>query len=257
MVATRFNGGSAALAAALVFVGCGAGADGPMGATGAEGPQGIQGDPGEDGQDLTMGVVVPPYYKGTYQALAADWARWHDSMPTSAHPLEDTANCDTNQSGPVFFLGGATSSATLTRDNCTIPAGKAIFFPLVNTGYHNIDENPQLTAEELHQQNSFYWTGFVGATAEVDGVPVPNIEDYEVHTEVFVFDFVADGPSSTPSTPSGTSTGVNYGVFLLLNPPAPGSHTIHFTGNLLFTLAEHGFDLVFDLDLTYNIDVAP
>lgn len=35
-----------------------------------------------------------------------------------------------------------------------------------------------------------------------------------------------------------------------------GKHTIHFGGTVVYTLADDGFDFVFDLDITYQITVS-
>jgi hypothetical protein len=45
------------------------------------------------------------------------------------------------------------------------------------------------------------------------------------------------------------------GYCLLLEPFAAGAHTIHFTGGLTFTAAQHGFDWPCEVDVTYAITV--
>lgn len=48
-------------------------------------------------------------YGKTYGEWSADWWRWTYSMPTTNHPLFDTADCSAGQSGKVWFLGGTYS----------------------------------------------------------------------------------------------------------------------------------------------------
>src|SRR5580700_4787498 len=54
-------------------------------------------------------------------------------MPNCNIPFQDPtgANCQAGQSGDVFFLAG-TQAGTVVRPDCTVPLGKAIFFPIVN-----------------------------------------------------------------------------------------------------------------------------
>ena len=97
--------------------------------------------------------------------LGAKWWQWALEIPTPINPLIDANPCNVNQHGYFFFLGGVfmpvTTTATSgtsessdifqTRDagdssdtsvssdtsghierTCTIPKGKAIFFPVYN-----------------------------------------------------------------------------------------------------------------------------
>ncbi len=63
------------------------------------------------------------------------------------NPVEDNTGkfCGLGQSGPVWFLAG-TFGGTVER-TCTIPAGKALFYPLVNSIW--IDCPPPSTDAEL------------------------------------------------------------------------------------------------------------
>lgn len=81
--------------------------------------------------------VLPPNSHAvgkTYGAWSAVWWQYVESQPVSSNPLLDStgAGCRKAQSGHVFFLVGANSSGSVTRDQCTVPAGKALFFPLIN-----------------------------------------------------------------------------------------------------------------------------
>jgi len=68
----------------------------------------------------------------TYGDWSAAWWQWALSIPAKAHPLLDTADCNTGQSGPVFFLGGSFSSSRVPPRKCKVPSGKSLFFPVVN-----------------------------------------------------------------------------------------------------------------------------
>src|SRR6185437_3171085 len=69
----------------------------------------------------------------SYNQLAVAWWQYVLGQPAATNPLQDTtgAHCATGQTGPVFFLAGTSGSGTVTRQ-CTVPAGKQLFFPLLN-----------------------------------------------------------------------------------------------------------------------------
>jgi hypothetical protein len=43
----------------------------------------------------------------------------------------------------------------------------------------------------------------------------------------------------------------------MLAPLSVGPHTIHFTGEFVFTEAQDGFNFTFKLDITYNLLISP
>jgi len=82
--------------------------------------------------DPNSGVAPPtssPHGK-TYGEWAAEHAKWGMAIPLGVNPANDAdgSQCAINQAGPVWFLAG-TFTGNASR-NCTIPAGRAIFFPL-------------------------------------------------------------------------------------------------------------------------------
>jgi hypothetical protein len=72
-------------------------------------------------------------YGNTYGEWSAEWWQWVLSVPAADSPIADTTgtNCTQQQSGPVFYLAGTAGTGPVTR-NCTVPAGKALFFPILN-----------------------------------------------------------------------------------------------------------------------------
>ncbi len=64
---------------------------------------------------------------------SAAWWQYVFSIPADDNPLLDPsgARCGEEQSGKVFFLVG-TISGSATRNNCTVPEGRMLFFPLIN-----------------------------------------------------------------------------------------------------------------------------
>jgi hypothetical protein len=140
---------------------------------------------------------------------------------------------------------------TVTR-TCTIPPGKALFFPLWNAWADNTGcpyttfTVAELTkfAEELMDNPAIACT--------IDGVPVRGIDisavesPYRVGAQVFSYTLaptdnilanyyglscIADGTTVYPA--------VEDGVYLMLAPLSAGRHTIHFT--------VEGLDITYDL----------
>jgi hypothetical protein len=70
-----------------------------------------------------------------FAKLSAEWWQWGLSIPTSVNPMTDTTGefAVVGQRGPIWFLAGffGGSTATVTR-TCSVPQGKALFFPVTN-----------------------------------------------------------------------------------------------------------------------------
>ena len=89
----------------------------------------------------TPNPTVIPHTARPYGLSYGQWsARWWQfvfSIPAADNPQLHDDKCEVGQSGPVWFLTGkfcveesCQSFLSATR-SCTIPAGKALFFPIV------------------------------------------------------------------------------------------------------------------------------
>jgi hypothetical protein len=192
--------------------------------------------------------IVPPNVRAfglTYGEWSAEWWKYAVGVPAPVNPLLDTTgvNCGAQQSGPVFFLVGAfDTSSSVTRTQCVVPAGKAIFFPIVNT---------------FCQEPDFWFEGCqdpmdhaTGMTAEIDGRKVHGLGSglttrYRVTAHGFTFTVPDDNIFGVPGGGTFPNRGAD-GVYLLLAPLHPGYHTIHF----------HGTIPGLTLDVTYRLRVA-
>lgn len=232
------------------------------------GPEGAGGAPPEraqrDGQEAR--VIAPParpfgHTSGEWSAL--HW-RWTYSLPKDQHPLTDTADCSAGQSGPVWFLGGwfaqnpdpAAVSVAVTRDRaCTVPAGTALFFPVMDAE-GSTAEGIGATEADLRAFARFVMDHAVGLRATIDGEAVADLGRFRAESPLFEFGPLPEG-NLLGLPPGTTSPAVSDGVFLLLAPPAVGTHTVRFSGAIVFTQAQDGFDFSFALDITYHLTVAP
>src|ERR1043166_2405529 len=201
-----------------------------------------------------------PYGK-TYGEWSAEHWKWTFSLPVDHHPLTDTADCSAGQSGPVWFLGGTFTTttegnvtiATATRD-CSVPPGKALFFPIINNECSTLEGNGTTDAE-LRSCAKFFQDHAHDLTCTIDGVAVQNLDSYRAQSPLFTYGPLPDNnilESFGVNAPAGsTSASVADGVYVMLAPLSAGSHTIHFTGALsLRTANGDPFDLEFRLDIT-------
>lgn len=241
---TRFGNGAAALTLVILL------ATVPMAQAG-----GNLGDQLSAGHHRTSDFqILPPdsnHYGFSYSEWSAKWWQWAISIPTTAHPLFDNADCNTAQSGPVWFLGGSFVSSTATRA-CTVPLGKAVFLPILNAECSTAEPPPFHgdTEAELRACAQGFMDGTTDLFATIDGTVIQNVGiagPYRMQSPLYSFSAPADNVFFVPGPVTGQS--VSDGVWLMLAPLSEGSHTIHFGG--VFTT----FSLT--IDQTYNLTVVP
>jgi hypothetical protein len=213
------------------------------------------------GNQENPGVLPPqshPYGK-TYSQWSAAWWQWVFSIATPNNPLLDQTgqNAGVNQFGNVWFLAGnfgGTSERTVT-----VPPGKALFFPILNTAYLGFPcDDRNLTDCEadqaLEQANdvatllSFITPSMDGATlvCEIDGNPVRHLSAYRPESSAwYTLTLVDDNVYGYPAGPYHPC--VDTGYYLMLAPLSAGRHTIHFTGA--------NSDGSFSLNVTYHLTV--
>ena len=122
--------------------------------------------------------VVPPVGK-IYDHLSVAWWKYALEQPNSENPLLDETgkHCQDAQAGPVFFLVGTAGTGEATHDECVVPIGKLLYFPLVNafdvhTPGDGLD-TPDLVWEDLHTTLGFRVDSMY---ATVDGKPVQDLD---------------------------------------------------------------------------------
>jgi len=214
--------------------------------------------------------VLPPGsnpYGASYGEWTGRWWNWAMGQPLESNPIADPdgSSCGVGQSGPVWFLAG-TFGASATR-SCTVPAGKAIFFPIVNV-YMNFPCGcpacavPELPPSQIESCLATFAADYIDDVddleVEVDGVPLSDLFDYRAGSGLFTF---TPDPSSVvfdgcilPSQPA-----VSDGYWIMLAPLSVGQHTIHFRGAGMIDLTDPNctFGFPFEVDVTYNLTVEP
>jgi hypothetical protein len=170
----------------------------------------------------------------TYGEWSAKW--WQYAVGVT----DPNADCTVNQSGPVWFLAGAASSdGQLVHLSCSVPAGKAIFVPVINSEWS--------TNEDMGCGNT-YQTLLACAAApmdlvtqrsfSIDGVPVdlgPNPQNQSAfRVQSPPPPFTINAIVGNSFVPAGTGTSVADGFYVLVRPLTPGSHRLLFSGTITF-----------------------
>jgi hypothetical protein len=195
--------------------------------------------------------VYPPSaqpYGRSFGEWTAAWWQWAISMPITANPLMETAECDAGQSGPVWFLGGSFVNATTTRE-CTLPSGRAILLPVLNVECSTVEAPPFYGADEAELRACVapLMDAVTDLHATIDGEAVEDLAAYRVQSPLYSFSAPADNVLFVPGPVSGQS--VSDGYWLFIPPLSAGQHTLRFGGTIpLFGLT---------LDVTYNVTVRP
>lgn len=191
-------------------------------------------------------------YGRTYSEWSAAWWQWAMSIPVASHPIFDNGDCSVGQSGPVWFLGGKACAVgqdcpppPWTR-YCTVPAGKALYFPILNMEQSEPEEPnwgcgngmPPLvsgTIAEMRACIESYIAGSNSFEADLDGKHIRNI-DPNFHIQAVTYDDTWPDDNWLTATgegpfPAGTYfPAVDDGWYVLLSPLPPGQHTLHFQG---------------------------
>lgn len=205
--------------------------------------------------------VIPPSARPfglSYGEWSARHWQWTYSMPADHHPLTDTADCSAGQAGRVWFLGGTFAPTDKGGGvfvgnppprNCTVPAGTALFFPVLDAECSTAEGNGTTDAE-LRACAKGLMDAATDLRATIDGITVPHLQRFRVQSPLFQFGPLPAG--NLLGLPAGTtSPAVSDGTFLMLAPLSVGAHTIQFSGAVVLP----GFR--FTLDITYHLTVAP
>jgi hypothetical protein len=210
-------------------------------------------------------VVLPPGsnpYGKSYQEWSDSWWRWAYSVPAPVNPLFDETgeNAGQNQTGQVYFLAGVFNVSGTAERTITVPKGKALFFPILNTEWDNLCPplDPQPAPGDLVSVLKTNVTSFLNSVdaleCDLDGTQIPDPFDFRVgpgepYSTTFPDNNVFEAFGCTNVTPGTYSPFVSGGYYIMLAPLRAGAHTLHFTGHTAFM----GSD--FTVDITYHIQV--
>jgi len=223
---------------------------------------------GSGNQAATAQVLDPTqsHYGQTDSEWGALWWQWIYQLqetPSTGNcviPFQDPtgAHCTDGQSGggDVFFLAG-TAGGTVVRDKCVVPSGKAIFFPILSSSYDNagVPAAMQLSDAALMAALQSFLNGVSvsSLSAEFDGLPIENLARFETQVTQFSYTLPADpnvySCEGEPGVTGSVSPSYAAGYYIMLPPPAPGAHVLHFAGS------SPASNPPVTVDVTYNFTI--
>lgn len=186
-----------------------------------------------------------------YQKWLANSWQWKFSVPTAQNTLNNyvnPANCAIDQKGPVWFFSESLSGAQVRQ--CTLPAGKSIFIPVLD-GQCDLSDTHQHSDTDLINCAS-EGNDFAAISASVDGVPIKNLDSYRTHTQFFNLTVPADNVYH--EKPPGVYRSYADATVLFLHPLPPGPHVVHYNVNIINPLHSN---FNYSTDATYKILVKP
>lgn len=178
----------------------------------------------------------------TYGRWAAEWWQWALGVPLATNPLFDQTGeqCDRRQVDDTWFLAGIAffpgdEPGPVFRE-CTIPAGQALFFPLVNSFFAAfLDDPPEQRTEEFLRGIASCAVP-VEATVEIDGFRIPKPERFSTgpdgslsplfNVQLPPGNVFGGGPEDIPELVLSPSA--EEGVYLYVFPLSPGEHVVHW-----------------------------
>ena len=171
--------------------------------------------------------LAPPSEKVAGQSQE-DWSRmwwqWAGSFERHESPVSDKkgTRCHLRQEGAVWFLAGTYGSGRTIR-SCTVPAGKYLFFPLINYVVFPASAM-SLSCEQAKKEAAAATAEVSSLVLEVDGKLFKNLEVHRQATKA-CFDLAAQaGGGAAPSAGNG--------YYVMLRPLSRGTHTLNFGGRL-------------------------
>ena len=186
----------------------------------------------------------------SYAEWGARWYQWALGTPVSDNPFVG-ADCSGGQVGEVWFLHGVFGAGEAER-TCRVPAGTALFFPLINNAYFAFLNDPPDTRTEAFVR-SMATCSADAVSASIDGVPVANAGGYYVDaqdTPLFEVQLPEDnilGLTEADAEDLLLSPSAHSGYYLFVQPLPPGTHTIAWQAS-----GACGAQ-----DITYTVDVVP
>ena len=148
-------------------------------------------------------------------------------------------------------MGAATTDHV--ERTCTVSAGKALFFPIINAECSTVEPCP------FHGDDGQELRTCVGGVTEgvgiksvkvtIDRKNLHDLKSFRVQSPLFVF--VMPGTNNFLGLPGVTSgSSMSDGYWIMLKPLSPGNHKLHFEAKVT-----SGPGAGFSQDVTYNLTV--
>lgn len=173
-------------------------------------------------------LVVPPDQMVAGKSLqdwSVDWWQWAASFDRDESPIVDRTGelCAARQEGPVWFLAGTYGTQRTIR-KCKVPAGKHLFFPLINYIVSRPADREVSCATVKADVRR--WTNNADALIlEIDGQRKYDLQAFRLTSKCFnMAERAVPKQFVFPAAANG--------YYVMLKPLSPGVHTVNFGGAL-------------------------
>ena len=190
---------------------------------------------------VTVGGTIKP------QSTAQQSANWWQWQETYYGTFEFDGDCSLGQLGQIWYLLGSNSPDPVARAcEAPVPAGKRMFFPLVNAVFYNAPgetysiEEKRIELDMLFGDTDAFPLYACDLAAMLDGSPVV----YE-GTPI-------ERVQSPPFEYAGDPEAVSDGYWVMLPKLPLGEHTVAFTGGFCF---QGETEPVFSVDVFYTLTI--
>lgn len=201
----------------------------------------------------------------------AQWWQFMSSLPASDNPLFDATGekCSIGQRGDVWFIGGVMGAyspdgktflgggGTATR-NCTVPKGKTLFFPVINSAQFDTpnicgQDSNHLTYDDLVGINKPFVDAAHDMVVTLNGRRISGLKriasaPFEVTLpEANMWDQLCNFYGLGPNPAGIYAPAYQDGYYMTVPLPRSGNYILRI----------RGASGPFSLDVTYNLDVVP
>jgi hypothetical protein len=166
----------------------------------------------------------------SWENWAAIWCNWMLSIPKNRNPSLDSTgrNCAVNQDNEnVWFLTGTFGNVESVHRKCTMPAGRAILFPILVKEDSFAEDSRLVTSAQLIKRSRDATDKVVYMEASIDNMKLRNLENYRAQSPVFDLNYPIN---NVYGVKSGLTKSVCDGFWLFIKPLGIGRHHIHFRG---------------------------
>lgn len=181
------------------------------------------------GSQTAFTINERPYGK-TWSEWSQLWWRWIISIPKDRSPGLGHDDLESNQfqyDDNITFLAGSFDLGNFIRHDVTVPFGKALFFPLINS-INSFAEDPTMkTEEDLIRWSRQDIENIRKKELIINGEP---ISEQLVYSEPFNIEYP---PNNVFKVKPGLTTAISCGYWAFLRPLARGDYKIQTSGSCI------------------------
>lgn len=208
----------------------------------------------------SVGAVRKPLNDFDRNFIICDSCYWGATVFTAL------LNCAQGQRGPVWFLAG-TYGHPVDRV-CTIPGGKAILFPILNSECSFAEFPKFKTLSQLGTCAKTIQDRATTLYASIDGISIPHLQEYRIQSPPF--NFTSSQNNILRMSANTTTQPMADGKWVFLKPLSQGIHKLIFKGGVQQSKiggisnnnasdsngsASFAFPSGWDFETTYNLTV--